>query len=275
MPDIHPQAQPFFLEAGTTACILVHGFTTSPSEMRQLGENLHQEGFSVKAPLLPGHGSSPADLNRTSWRDWYGAVQDELVSLQNRYERLYLIGLSMGGLLALKAASEMQGVHGVVTINSPIYLKGSLVPFAPVIKFFRPYIPKRIDDNYREMKRRERFAYDDIPVKAFLSMKELIKLVVKNLKKVTGPVLIFQSETDESIEEKSALIIRNHCGSEDKTLIWLKQSTHVATMGPECDLIAREIVNFITRHGNRGGNDNEQRRSCEAAQKTPEEQKPV
>lgn len=248
MAEIHPQARPFFLKGNDIACLLIHGFTTSPSEMRDLGERLNYEGFSVSVPLLPGHGSSSEDLNRTTWREWYAWIRDEAGILRENYRQVYLIGLSMGGLLALKAAADMEGLSGVVTINSPIYLKGSLVPFAPVLKFIRPYIPKKIDDNYREMKMRARFAYDDVPVRAFLSMRELIRLVVKSLKNVRVPLLIFQSETDESIEEKSALVIKNRAGSQDKKLIWLKNSAHVATMGPEIDLINKEITGFIRQN---------------------------
>lgn len=248
MNKVHPQAEPFSLEGNETVCLLVHGFTTSPSEMRDLGERLNGAGFTVQVPLLPGHGSSPEDLNNTTWEDWNGMVLREAEALRASHQTLFIIGLSMGGLLALKVAAELEGVDGVVTINSPIYLKGSLVPFAPLIKFFRPYIPKKIDDSYLNMKKRDRFAYDDIPVKAFLSMKQLIKLVVKSLKRMRSPLLIFQSETDESIEEKSALVILNQAGSQDKQLVWLQQSSHVATMGPELELISNEIIGFIRQH---------------------------
>ncbi len=250
--DIHPQARPFFLKGGPVTCLLIHGFTTSPSEMRHLGEKLHEEGFTVSAPLLPGHGSTPEDLNRTTWWDWYGAVKEEAQKLDDSYRQLYLIGLSMGGLLALKTAADLEGVAGVATINTPIYLKGYLIPFAPILKFVKPYVPKKIDENYREMKKRERFAYDDIPVKAFLSMRQLTKMVVRSLKKVVAPVLIFQSEEDESVEKKSALVIRDQVTG-DKRLVWLQKSSHVATMGPEIDFISQEIIGFIKQN-----NDNNQ-----------------
>lgn len=249
MEKVHPEAEPFLLAGGSgTGILLVHGFTSSPSELRDLGEGLNRQSFTVRAPLLPGHGSSPADLNETGWPDWYGAVRDEIERLQSVCNSLFLVGLSMGGLLVLKAAAELSGIKGVVTINSPVMFKGSLVPFAPVLRFIRPYMPKKMDENYHRLKRQNRFAYDEVPVKAFISVRRLARLVIKDLKKVTVPVLIFQSENDEAIEEKSALIIKNQVASRDKTLIWLKESSHVATMGPEIPYITEKICTFVRKH---------------------------
>ncbi len=249
MRNVYPEAEPFFLtgESGT-GILLVHGFTSSPSELRPLGDGLNRQSFTVRAPLLPGHGSSPAHLNETGWRDWYESVRDEITHLEFLCERIFLVGLSMGGLLVLKAAAELPGIRGVVTINAPVMFKGSLVPFAPVLRFIRPYMPKKMDENYRRMKKQNRFAYDEVPVKAFISVKHLAKQVVKDLKNVTVPVLIFQSENDEAIEERSALVIKNQLASRDKTLIWLKESSHVATMGPELPCITDTICDFIRKN---------------------------
>jgi len=85
-----------------------------------------------------------------------------------------------------------------------------------------------------------------------LSMRQLTKMVVRSLKKVVAPVLIFQSEEDESVEKKSALVIRDQVTG-DKRLVWLQKSSHVATMGPEIDFISQEIIGFIKQN-----NDNNQ-----------------
>lgn len=124
------------------------------------------------------------------------------------------------------------------------------MPFARILRFIRPYMPKKLDDNYRIMREQDRFAYDEIPVKAFLSVRELSRQVVRDLKNVKVPVLIFQSKNDESIEERSALVIRGQVGSQEENLIWLEKSSHVATMGPELSFITREICRFIHKHTN-------------------------
>jgi len=42
-----PTAEPFFFPGGKTGCVLVHGFTGSPKEMRLMGDYLNENGFSV------------------------------------------------------------------------------------------------------------------------------------------------------------------------------------------------------------------------------------
>lgn len=67
-PHLDPSA--FFLEGGATGVLLLHGYTGSPPEMRQIGDDLHARGCTVSAPLLPGHGATPEALNRWRWTDW-------------------------------------------------------------------------------------------------------------------------------------------------------------------------------------------------------------
>ena len=56
---------------------------------------------------LAGHGTTPQDLNETKWQDWYKAVSDGVYRLQAGCDRVSIVGLSMGGLLTIKAAAEL------------------------------------------------------------------------------------------------------------------------------------------------------------------------
>ena len=78
--------------------VLVHGFTGSPYEVRYLGEQLARAGLAVRAPLLPGHGTSLADLDATSWNDWAEAVERALDSMRVRCARVAVVGQSLGGI---------------------------------------------------------------------------------------------------------------------------------------------------------------------------------
>ena len=48
--------------------VLVHGYTGSPSSMRPWAEYLNQQGYTVRVPLLPGHGTKPEDLSEIKWQ---------------------------------------------------------------------------------------------------------------------------------------------------------------------------------------------------------------
>jgi carboxylesterase len=71
--------------------VLVHGFTSTPYEVRYLGEHLAREGFTVRAPLLPGHGATLDELDRTTWHDWADSVEREADAMRRRCARVAVV----------------------------------------------------------------------------------------------------------------------------------------------------------------------------------------
>jgi carboxylesterase len=110
-------AAPFSLGEGDDACLLLHGLTGSPAEVRPLGEALARAGFRAVGPLLPGHGTSPRDLETVTRSDILDAAQDALLSLQGA-RRVYLCGLSMGALLAIRLAAKGFVRQGVAPVSA-------------------------------------------------------------------------------------------------------------------------------------------------------------
>ena len=115
MAEIFPQAESFLLTGQTdTACLFIHGFTASPSEVYPVARLIFEKtGFTVSGPLLPGHGCTPREMNQTCWQDWFSRVEQEIDYLHRRHKRVFVAGLSMGGLLGLHAASRKEGLAGV------------------------------------------------------------------------------------------------------------------------------------------------------------------
>ena len=247
MHEVNPQAKPFELIGGHVNCLLIHGLTASPSEMRLLGEYLHQKGHSVYAPLLPGHGTNPKQLNQTRWPEWYQEAEALAERLLQQPDPLVVIGLSMGALLSLELGAQVRGLRGIVCINPPLVLQDWKSKWARVIKVFRNYIPKSIGDEDREMQGRGRFAYDTIPLKAFVSMQALVKDVVGRLEQIDIPVLAVQGGRDELVDPRSYKILAQRLPPERMRYLYLMRSPHVATMGEELELLGTEIDGFITR----------------------------
>src|SRR3712207_6381224 len=101
---LFPGAEPFAAEGGSVGVLLCHGFTGSPRSMRPWGEYLGAAGLTVALPRLPGHGTTWQELGRTRWEDWYAEVDRELADLRRRCASVFVMGLSMGGTLALRLA---------------------------------------------------------------------------------------------------------------------------------------------------------------------------
>src|SRR5712671_2202959 len=110
-------AAPFSLGEGDDACLLLHGLTGSPAEVRPAGEALARAGFRAIGPLLPGHGTSPGDLETVTRSDMLDAAQQALLSLRGA-RRVYLCGLSMGALLAVRLAAKGFVRQGVPPVSA-------------------------------------------------------------------------------------------------------------------------------------------------------------
>src|SRR5512134_3803819 len=109
MSQIIPTAEPFFLlgDSSKPACLLIHGFTGAPKEMRWMGEYLHAQGHTVLGVRLAGHATQPEDLLHATWSDWLASVEDGFDYLKCFCDQVYLVGLSLGGVLALASTARL------------------------------------------------------------------------------------------------------------------------------------------------------------------------
>ncbi|MFO7586252.1 MAG: alpha/beta fold hydrolase [Anaerolineales bacterium] len=100
--------QPFHLQGGQAAALLVHGFPGTPLEMRATAEALHELDFTAKGILLPGFGTEIETLPAKTVRDWLDAVTTALAELRRAHDPLVLVGNSMGAALSLAAAAQIR-----------------------------------------------------------------------------------------------------------------------------------------------------------------------
>lgn len=248
MADLHvvwEEAQPFFLSGSATAILLLHGFTASPSEVKALGQSLQQKGYTVSAPLLPGHGSHPKHLNATTLGEWQQAVTTELDFLLASYERVIMVGLSLGGLLALWSAEQGFAITGVVAINPALELKSRLSLLAYPLSKTLGYMPKGHKKISEALEKQGRFAYNVIPVKAFCQLDQLRLQVWQDSERLNGNLLIMQARDDETVNARGVADFYQQVPSTKKAYQELFNSGHVATMGPEKDVIAEAIDQAI------------------------------
>lgn len=248
MDKIHPQAQPFYLQGNNdTVLLFIHGITASPSEVYPAARLVHEKAqCSVKGILLPGHGTSLADLSKTRWTDWYKKADIEIMELKKQYDRIFIAGLSMGGLLSLYAGMKRTDIKGVISINAPIFIKIPAVGIlAPIARLICKNIPKVNSHWNKELNDQGRFNYSATPIDAFQSMWQLRHKVVKGLNSITIPLLVMQSALDETVRSDSGSFIAARAVNAPVEYLELTSSRHVATMDQEIELIAGKIAEFI------------------------------
>src|SRR3990172_12692147 len=137
-----PSPAVFKLEGGPVGVLMIHGYTGSPAEMRLIAEYLNGRGLRISAPLLPVHGTVPADLNRVAWTDWTRSAEQALAELSDQCKTVFVVGLSMGALLTLYLAGNHPGLPGVVVYSPALIVANRLVQLAPLGKFLIAMFPK-------------------------------------------------------------------------------------------------------------------------------------
>ena len=242
-----PECQPFHLEGGEHGVLLIHGFTGSVSHMRLIGEDLHAQGFTVKGINLPGHATSMEDMKRTNWQDWLGAARSAAAEMKRKYKHFSVVGLSMGGVITLLLAEEME-LTACAPISAPMAVQNKLMPLAGLAA---PFIPAVMwgDDPERPsvLDKRYDHGYSGFPTRCATSLSKLIRMARRNLHSVKCPILVVQSHADETIAASSADIIHAGVSSRDKDILWLDDVPHVCTISPEHEHIAKAIGELLRR----------------------------
>lgn len=238
-------AESFLLEGkNNKAVLLLHGYTGAPSEMRPLGDYLHALGYTVSCVRLPGHGTSIKDLEATTATDWYCAAEAECLELLARFDSVYVAGLSMGGLLAIKLAAKLP-VQKAAFISAPIFVQDKRAPLLAFLRFFIHYLPKH-KKNYQELQE-YCISYAKMPTKPLMSLfKMLNECKNKLLAEIKIPCLILQSKTEHTVQPRSAEYIYNKlAAASSRRLVWFEHSGHILTLDREHEAVFKKIADFF------------------------------
>jgi carboxylesterase len=248
---VMPGAESFAHDGGTTGALLCHGFTGSPQSLRPWAEYLAEAGLSVRLPRLPGHGTTWQDLARTRWEDWYAEVDRAFDELQARCGEIFVMGLSMGGCLALRLA-ELRGgaVSGLVLVNPSVTADTRLFVLAPVLKLVVPSL-KGITSDIKKPGGTE-LGYDRVPVRAAAILPGLWRTTQARLPDVTVPVLVYRSTVDHVVGPASLRVLRSALGEGQLEERECADSYHVATLDNDAQAIFTGSLEFVRTHSRAG-----------------------
>ncbi|MFB9860393.1 alpha/beta hydrolase [Salinicoccus siamensis] len=235
--------EPFFFEEGEKAVLLLHGFTGNSSDVRQLGRYLQKHGITSYAPHYEGHAEPPENLLESSPHIWWKQVTEAYDFLVSKgYDKIFVAGLSLGGVYALKLAT-VRDVVGVATICSPMYLKDRETMYEGVLEYARGF--KKMEGKTHEEIENEMEAFR--PTGMLDEVRDVIQAVRDHLPDVYAPLFVAQSEQDEMINPDSANIIFNETSTEsdEKKLEWYPESGHVLTIDKEKQQLFEDMHAFM------------------------------
>lgn len=241
---------PIFIDKKSEIGVLMlHGFSGSPKQFKELSEYLSVRGFTVYAPLIAGHGTTPEDFYNTGPDDWKGSAREAYSRLKKVSKKIVIIGNSFGSNLGFWLSKEFNNEPAaIISLGAPVFLRNHrfikfrLNTYGRFMKYYRK--PSRIYKiDYTDM--RDEVSYSVISIKNLNEFFDFIeKETMPNLSKVTAPILIANANHDTVIHPKSAAYIFSHIGSKIKEVFWFNSEQHgVAEAG--CEGLFSKINSFI------------------------------
>ena len=236
--------EPFYFSGNRVGCLLIHGFSGAPSEMRWLGERLAKFGWTVHGIRLSGHGTTPEQMAKTHWEDWAKDAEDGVRELRKTCDTVIGVGLSMGGLLTLHLAT-LGLIDGIVTMNAPMVLADRRTRYATLVRPFIKFVGKSTAPATGTAPGLERFVYDRIPVDGLVSLNRGIRQVRSKLSAITCPALLMQSRKDFTVNPVSVQIIKQQIKHVNPILHYWENSGHILTLGREREEVALKVHEFL------------------------------
>jgi carboxylesterase len=256
MSQIISTAEPFLLfgDSSKPACLLIHGFTGTPKEMRWMGEHLNQQGYTCLGVRLAGHATHPEDMIRSRWTDWVASVEDGYHLLCGLTDDIFLIGLSMGGVLSLLLSTQLAPrVRGVIAMSTPSRLPIDYpIWFLKLVSLVIRYQPKSKEPPgsgwFDKTASQDHVAYAKNPVRSAAELKKLILEMRASLPKVNVPVLLMHSKDEKYIlSENMESIYAGLVNVADKTKLKITESGHVLPRDASREHVFKSAVEFIQR----------------------------
>jgi len=241
-----PGADPFSHVGGPVGALLLHGFSGSPRSMRPWADRLAAAGLSVELPRLPGHGTRWQDMAVTRWEDWYAEADRSLTLLRSRCSTTLVMGLSMGGTLALRLAEQRPAdVDGLVLVNPSVHSERKDRHLLPLLRHVVKALPGIGNDI--AMPGVDEGCYDKLPLQPAYSLAKAWAQVSADLGQVRAPLLLLHSRHDHVVEPSNAAAVLSGVSSTDRTEVWLENSFHVATLDHDASLIEDRSLEFVQR----------------------------
>lgn len=238
----------YFKGKNNKAVLLLHGWTATPYELRRLAIYLNEAGYTVYGPMLRGHGTKPADLEKVTYLDWLEDARLAYEKLKRTHGKVFVGGTSLGGTVALSLAKEFKEIDGLILMATPYKIRmekvGSFLVF--LLSLFKKYKKKFYPPTFGSRKTITRIiSYQTYPIKNVLEVGKLVNYSRKDLNEITQPCLIMQSSSDHIVARNSLAKIYKKIGSRVKKKKYVKRSYHTFISDIKNEHVFEDILKFI------------------------------
>lgn len=225
------------------ACLIIHGFTGGPHEVEPLRLYLEEHtNWHIEVPVLSGHGES-LHLENITYEQWLEETAQAVKNLAKRFETIYVIGFSMGGMIASYLAANYQVDKLVLLATARKYLS---------FKYLSYYIADVINDGFKgQLDENEIYSHyksklGTVPFRANVEFMKLVNETKRYLEHITSPVFIAQGQKDGLVPYTAAYSLEKEIGSEEKEVVIFEQSNHMICLGQDKDILNEMVYHFLT-----------------------------
>ena len=225
-------------------CLLIHGYTGGPYEIGPLAEYLDENtDWHIEVPTLAGHGKE-LHLEDTTYKDWITSAEESLQELATKYDQIYLIGFSMGGMIAAYLATKYNIEKLVLLATAGKYLDFNQIRI-DINDVIRDGIRGELDSN--KLFKHYKNKLGQVPFKSNFEFLKLINYTRPYLKEVDTPVLIAHGQQDGVVPYKTAYYLDKEIHSEHKEIVLLNRSRHLLCLGEDKDTINTMVYDFLLK----------------------------
>ncbi|MEH7109374.1 alpha/beta hydrolase [Bacillus sp. JJ1764] len=224
-------------------CLCIHGFTGAPYEVEPLVTFLKEKtDWDFRVPTLPGHGEV-LSLKGIHYQQWIHHAEEELKSLIATCDEVYVIGFSMGGMIASFLAAQYP-------VDKLILLSAAAYYFHPrqLASDLRVMLKDLVNGNLQknELFLRYKIKLTETPLAAAIQFRKLVAFIKPVLPQVKIPTLIAQGDRDGIVPPKSAEYLFQTIGSEKKKLTYIKGSKHHICHCKDNETLFVEVLEFLS-----------------------------
>jgi carboxylesterase len=235
--------------AAAPALLLLHGAGDTPQTLRYLADALYEHGFHVSAPLLPGHGRTIADFARVRADDLINAARANYRELRRTHPWLGVVGVSMGGALAVQIAAENPELPALGLIAPYLAMPATIARAARLAWLWGPLAPVlRSTDGLSvidPVERERSLAYGVFTPAALRALYTTVRRAEDALPRVVSPTLVIQSREDNRISVPAAERAFARLGAHEKRLQWITGAAHVITVDYGRDVVIASLTSWM------------------------------
>ncbi len=243
-------------EEGSHGALLLHGFGDTPQTLARLATTLKSGGYGVYAPLLPGHGRTMAAFTKSGADEWAQAAKNAFVEMRARHRSVSVVGLSMGGALAIALTADVLDVSALALIAPYIEMPRLLRVAASTHRLWGRFVGEISAQNPWSIRdpieREKNLAYGSVTGSGLYQLLKVVRRARKAFADVRAPTMLIQSRDDPRCSPRGAEQAMKLLGAREKKLVWTESAGHVITVDYGRERVCSEVKHWLDTHTREG-----------------------